>query len=112
MSDQAELQAKVQKLQAMSQQLQQAAQQRSQMEAMGREAKAAVEALEAVADGASVYRNVGSLLIQDDRAAAITRLQDEQETMAIRVKRASEQEKQLRASLDALQSELQAAFGQ
>lgn len=113
MDDQAELQAKVQKLQAMSQQLQQTAQQRAQMEAMQREGTAAIEVLESLADDATVYRNVGSLLVQDTgRDAALARIKDDQETMVIRIKRAKDQETQLRDTLEKLQAELQKAFGQ
>lgn len=111
MSDQAELQAKVQQLQQLSGQLQQAAQQRQQFEAIVHESKASIEALEALADDATVYRNIGSLLVQDEgKAAAVARIQDELETMEIRVKRAKEQENQLRQTLDKLQKELQAKF--
>lgn len=111
MSDQAQLQAKVQQLQQMSQQLQQAAQQRMQFESVLHEGKASIEALESLADDALVYRNIGSLLVQDEgKAAAITRIQDDLETMEIRVKRAKDQEAQLREALDKLQKELQASF--
>lgn len=111
MTDQAELQAKVQQLQQLSGQLQQAAQQRQQFEAIVHESKASIEALEGLADDATVYRNIGSLLVQDEgKAAAITRIQDELETMEIRVKRAKDQESQLRQTLDKLQKELQASF--
>ncbi len=111
MEDQAAMQAKVQKLQTMSGQMQQVAQQRMQMEAMVSEAKGAIEVLEGLADDATIYRNIGSLLVQDEgRDAAVTRIKDELETMEIRVKRAKDQEGQLREALDELQKELQAAF--
>lgn len=113
MTDQAELQAKVQKLQTMGAQMQQLAQQRSRFEAMQSEAKRAIEALEGLADDATVYRNVGSLLVQDSgRDDAVARLKDELETLEIRTKRAKDQEAQMRTSLESLQKELQAAFGQ
>lgn len=111
MSDQAALQAKVQQLQQMSQQLQQVSQQRMQFESVLHEGKASIEALEGLADGATIYRNIGSLLVQDaGKAEAIARIQDDLETMEVRVKRSKDQEAQLRAALDKLQKELQASF--
>ncbi len=107
----ADLQAQVQRLQQMSQQLQQASQQRMQMEAMLNEGTRAVTELEELAEDATVYRNVGSYLVQDaGRDAAVARIKDDAETMAIRIKRTKAQEEQLRESLDALQNQLQSAF--
>lgn len=111
MADQAELQAQVQQLQQLSQQLQQLTQQRMQMEAIQNENQRAVKELEELPEDATVYRNVGSYLVQDaGRDAAVERLRDEAETMEVRVKRAKSQEEQLRNSLEQLQNKLQAAF--
>ena len=109
--DQAKLQAKVQQLQSLATQLQQLSQQRGQMEAMQHDSNAALEALATLADGGAVYRSIGSLLIQDDRDAAVGRIKDDVETMQVRIKRATQQEGQLREALEKLQSELQASFG-
>lgn len=105
-----DLQQKVQQLQQMSQQLQAISGQRQQYEAIKAEAEMAIEALEALPEGATVYRNVGSLLVQDEGAAALTRLKDELETMEIRIKRTKGQEEELRTALEALQNKLQEAF--
>lgn len=111
--DQAELQQQVQQLQMMAQQLQQVSQQVQQFEALKSESDHAIEVLEGLGDDATVYRNIGSLLVQDEgKAAAVARIKDEMETMDIRIKRAKGQEEELRKSLDALQEKLQAAFGQ
>lgn len=111
MAEGLELQQQVQQLQQMSQQLQQVAGQRQQFEAIVAESEMAIEALEGLADDATVYRNVGSLLLQDaGKDAAIKRLKDEMETMEIRVKRVKGQEDELRKAIDALQEKLQAAF--
>ncbi len=105
-----ELQQQVQQLQQMSQQLQQVAGQRQQFEAIVAESEMALEALEGLADGAAVYRNVGSLLVQDDKDAAGKRIADDMETMQVRIKRVKGQEEQLRKAIDDLQEKLQAAF--
>ncbi len=106
-----ELQAKIQHLQALSQQLQSIGQQRAQFEAMKAEAEQALEALGEVADDAQVFRSVGGLLLQDDKAAATTRLGDDVETMEVRVKRLRGQEEEVTKTLQSLQDELQQALG-
>jgi len=106
-----ELQQQLVQLQNLSQQLQQAQQQRLQFEAMKHETDAAIEAIEALADDAPVYRSLGSLLVKDTgKADVLTRLKDEQETLEIRVKRAKGQEDQLRESATQLQAKLQKAL--
>ncbi len=107
----ADLQQQVQQLQQMSQQLQSITGQRQQFEALKAEAEMAIEALDGLDADAAVYRNVGSLLIQDaSKDAALARLKDDLETMDIRIKRISGQEAELKKTLDALQVKLQAAF--
>ncbi len=106
-----DLQQQVQQLQQMSQQLQSVTGQRQQFEALQAEAEMAIEALEGLADDAAVYRNVGSMLIQDaSKDAAMTRLKDDLETMEVRIKRVKAQEDELKKSVDAMQAKLQAVF--
>ncbi len=111
MADKADLQQQVQQLQQMSQQLQSVTGQRQQYEALEAEAQMAIEALEGLPADAAVYRNVGSMLIQDaSKDAAQARLKDDLETMEVRIKRIKMQEAELKKSLEALQAKLQAAF--
>ncbi len=106
-----ELQQQVQQLQQMSQQLQQVAGQRQQFEAIVAESEMALEALGELADDATVYRNIGSLLVQDaGKDAAIKRITDDMETMQVRLKRVKGQEDELRKAIEGLQEKLQAAF--
>ncbi len=82
-----------------------------QMEAMLNENTRAAGELEELAEDATIYRNVGSYLVQDaGRDAAVARLKDDAETMEIRIKRTKGQEEQLREALEELQTKLQAAF--
>ncbi len=107
----ADLQQQVQQLQQMSQQLQSVSGQRQQFEGLQAEAEMAIEALEGLGPDAAVYRNVGSMLIQDaSKDAAMARLKDDLETMEVRIKRIKAQEVELKKALDALQAKLQAAF--
>lgn len=106
----AELQEKIRQLQAAGQQVQMLAQQRSQMEAMANESRRALEALEAVDSEAAVYRNLGSLMVSEDRDHALERLKDEAETLDVRLKRVKEQENSLSEQLKALEAEIQKAL--
>lgn len=106
-----ELQQKIQTLQGLGSQLQQVSQQRQQMDLMKSEADRARKALEALPDDAPVYRNVGSLMVGDSKATALARINDEGETLAIRIKRMKDQETAMEAQFTGLQSELQKALG-
>lgn len=105
-----ELQQDIQNFQALSGQMQGLSQQRRQFEMMQAEAERAVEALSGMEDGATVYRSIGSLMIQEKKATAEARLKEDLETMELRVKRAKDQEKQLQETLEKLQQKLQKAL--
>lgn len=104
------LQEKIQRLQGLGAQLQAASQQRAQFEMMQKESERAHKALDALADDSVVFRSVGSLLVKDDRKAALERLEEEGETLQIRLKRVKEQENELQAQFEGLQNELQKAL--
>ncbi len=106
-----ELQQKIQTLQGLGAQLQQLGQQRQQMEMLRSESDRARKALESAADDAPVFRTVGGLMIGDSKEAALSRLNDEAETLEIRLKRAKDQEAQLEEQFNSLQGELQSALG-
>jgi prefoldin beta subunit len=106
-----ELQQKIQTLQGLGQQLQSVGQQRQQMDLLKSETERARKAMEALAEDAVVYRNIGAFMVQDDRNAALTRLTDDGETLEIRLKRAKDQEAQMQGQFESLQAELQKALG-
>jgi prefoldin beta subunit len=105
------VQQQLAQLQSQGSQLQATQQQRAQFEAMKAEGDQAVAALEALADDAPVYRNVGAFLVKEPgKAAALARLKEDQETLEIRIARLQKQEAALRESLQALQAKLQGAL--
>jgi prefoldin beta subunit len=105
------VQQQLAQLQQQNAQLQAVAQQRAQFEAMRAEGEQALHALEALADDAPVYRSVGAFLVREPgKAAAVSRLKEDQETLDIRIARLQKQEAALRESLQALQSKLQSAL--
>lgn len=107
-----QVQQQLANLQAMNQQLQATMQQRAQFEAMKAEAEQALEALSSLPDDAAVYRSVGALLMKDTKKAAHDRLKEDAETMEVRLSRVQKQESQLKESLQALQTKIQAALKQ
>ncbi len=106
-----ELQQQIQTLQGMGAQLQQLASQRQQMELMKSEQDRAAKVLQDLPEDAPVFRSVGSLMVGDNRNDALARLQDDGETLAIRLKRMKEQEEAMEEQFQQLQSQLQKALG-
>lgn len=97
-------------LQNVQSQLQMTLQQRQQIDFQLKEQARAVEELGTVAEETPVYRNVGSLLIKTDGPAAVKkRLEDESETLQIRLKGLEKQEGRLKEKASELQSKVQAA---
>jgi len=107
-----ELQNQVQDLQRLGSQYQATQQQRQQYEVMKYEAEAALEALKGVEDSVAVFRAIGSIMIQEDKAAAVARLTDESETMEVRIERTKKQEEIMRNQVTTLQKKIQAALPQ
>lgn len=107
-----DLQHKIQTLQAIGAQLQQVGQQKQQMEMLQSETERAKKALSELDDDAKVYRNVGAFMIEETRAKALSRVEDDAETLGVRLKRFNDQEKQMQDQFESLQDELQKALGQ
>lgn len=105
------VQQQLAQLQQQNQQLQATAQQRAQFEAMKAEGEQALQALEALADDAPVYRSVGAFLVKEKgKADAVARLKEDQETLEIRIARLQKQESMLREAMQGLQAKLQGAL--
>lgn len=106
-----QLQDQLQQLTNLQQQLQVAQQQRAQIEFQVREAERALEELSRVEDGAPVYRSVGALLVRTEGKAAVQkRLQEEKETLEVRLTGYQKQEGRLKEKATELQSKVQAAL--
>src|SRR5688572_28605072 len=105
-----QMQQQLAQLQSLNGQLQQTMQQKAQFEAMKHESEQALEALQALPDGAAVYRSVGALLLKDEKKAALDRLKEDAETMEVRVNRLNKQESALKESMASLQAKLQASL--
>lgn len=105
-----QMQQQLTQLQSLNGQLQGTLQQKAQFEAMKSESEQALEALNALADDATVYRSVGALLVKDNKPDALARLKDDAETLEVRLVRLAKQEASLKESMASLQAKLQASL--
>ncbi|PKK85185.1 MAG: prefoldin subunit beta [Thermoplasmata archaeon HGW-Thermoplasmata-1] len=100
-------------LQQFQQQLQVVSQQRNQMEMQGREIEKALDALEKLEDGATVYKNVGALFVKTGGKKEVSdELGESKETLEVRIKSLEKQEARLKESLIEMQSKLRSAMNQ
>ena len=105
------VQNQIAQFQQLTQQIQMVATQKIQIEAQVRELEKTVQELEKVGDDSSVYRNVGSLLIQGkDKAALLNELKEQKETAEVRVKTLDRQDKHLRERHQNLQQQITQAL--
>jgi prefoldin beta subunit len=86
------------------------ASQRQQLELLMLETKKAVEALEKAPQGAAVYRSVGPLLLRASREELKKELEEERETLELRVKTLERQEERVTERLRELQQKLEEAL--
>lgn len=99
-------------LQQLREQAQVVIAQRQQLEAAASETERTVEALKKADPTANVYRGVGSVLVQvKDRDTLVKELEEEKETLDVRLQSAKRNETRLKERMTALQQEIQAALG-
>ncbi|HLE96682.1 MAG TPA: prefoldin subunit beta [Candidatus Thermoplasmatota archaeon] len=107
-----QVQNQLMQLQQLRDQTQAVAVQRSQLEAAARELESTLGALSSTPADAAIYRASGSLLVEvKDRDVLKKGLEDEKETMEVRLQSAKKNEARLRERMTALQQELQAVLG-
>jgi prefoldin beta subunit len=107
------LQNQIAQFQQLQQQLQSVLSQKFRMEAQLRETQMTIEELNKSAEDVAIYRNVGSLLIKaSDKASVLKDVEDDKETLEIRIKTLDRQEKALRDKYNTMQDQLSKALGQ
>lgn len=105
------VQNQIAQFQQLAQRIQMVTTQKMQFDAQVRELDGAVKELEKTPEGASVFKNVGSLLIQvKDRAALIEEKKEQKETVEVRVKTLDRQDKTLRERHQNLQKQITEAL--
>lgn len=105
------LQEQLEQLQKLQNQLAVAQQQRQQLEYQVKESERALEELKQVADDAPVYRSVGAILFKTaGKKDVLTKLEEEKESLEIRLRGFQKQESRVKEQAQELQSKLQAAL--
>lgn len=97
----------IERLQNLQDQAQQVVVQKNEAERSLKEAQNATEALEDVESDATMYRQVGSLLVETDRETAADDLQERIDQLEIRVETLRKQEERVESQFEDLQAELQ-----
>ncbi len=107
------LQNQIAQFQQLQQQLQSVLSQKFRMEAQLREVQMTIDELNKSAEDVTIYRNVGSLLIKaSDKASVLKDVEDDKETLGIRIKSLDRQEKTMRDKYNAMQEQISKALGQ
>jgi len=111
-----EVSPKIQNQLAQFQQLQQQLQailgQKYQMEAQMKEMERTVEELNKTTDDVPIYKSVGSLMIKaKDKTTVLKEIEDDRESLGVRVKTLDRQEKYMRERYQSLQDQLSKALG-
>jgi prefoldin beta subunit len=106
------IQNQLAQFQQLQQQLQAILGQKYQMEAQMKETERTVEELNKTADDVPIYKSVGSLLIKaKDKVAVLKEIEDDKESLGVRIKTLDRQEKYMRDRYQSLQDQLSKALG-
>lgn len=108
-----QVQNQVAQLQELQSQHQATLQQKQQIESRVRELERSLEEIQDADPDAPIFRSVGGLLIKvRDRDELIEELEDEKETLSVRLNSVKKQEERVESKIEQLQSNLQQALGQ
>jgi prefoldin beta subunit len=97
-------------LQQLQQQLQTVISQKAQYDLAVREAKRAQEALKDLPDNAEVFMNIGTVLVQQQKAKVEASLTEKVETLEIRIKSLEKQEKAMQTKFEQLTAQVKEAL--
>lgn len=107
-----QLQNQINQFRQLQQQLQVITAQRVQLETRLKEIEVTLEELSKADEAAPIYKSIGSLLIRaKDREEVRKELEDQKETLSIRVKTLEKQEKTLAERYERMQQQLAQALG-
>lgn len=106
------LQNQIAQFQQLQQQLQSLLSQKFRLEAQLREANMTLEELGKSPEDVTIYKSVGSLLIKaSDKASVQKDVEDDKETLEVRIKTLERQEKIMRDKYQVMQDQLSKALG-
>jgi prefoldin beta subunit len=105
------VQNQIAQFQQLQQQLQAVLNQKFQMDAQVKEMQRTVDELNKTAEDVVIYKSIGSLLIKaENKAKVLSEIEEDKETMEVRVKTLERQEKSLRDRYQVLQDQLNKAL--
>ncbi|WP_297420338.1 prefoldin subunit beta [Thermococcus sp.] len=102
-----QVQAMLGQLESYQQQLQLVVQQKQKVQLELTEAKKALEEIEKVEYGTTIYKTVGTLIVKTDKAKAVEELKEKVETLEVRLGALERQEKKLNDKLKELTAQIQ-----
>ena len=105
-----QIQQQLAMFQQIQQQLQQVSSQKMQYEMTLRETKRAQEELAAVADDAVVFASAGSVLMQKNKSVVVADLQENVDSLELRISSLEKQEKAMTTKASQLQKQIQDAI--
>ncbi len=97
-------------LQQVQQQLQTVVSQKAQYELTVREARRAVDDLGEAPEDATVYMNVGSIMMQQNKDKVLASLNERIETLELRIRSLEKQEKALQGKFEQLSAQIKGAL--
>ncbi len=106
-----EAQEKLEQLQDLQETAQQVAAQKNQAETTLNETRNALETLEDVDEGTTMYREAGELLIETDHENANDELSEKVDSLEVRLETLKKQEERVQTQFEELQEELQQMLG-
>ena len=111
-----QLQNQIQELQQLQQRYEILLQQKAQLDKNVREIGKAIEELDKLAEGAAVYKSIGSILLSSDKNGLKEELVEKKETFEMRLKTIERQEGRTKTAFEEkrtkVQSALQSQMGQ
>ena len=102
-----EAQEKIEELQDLQETTEQLAAQKGQAETSLNEAKTALDALEDIDEDATMYREIGELMVKTDYADASESLSEKVDSLEVRVEQLAKREERTHEQFEELQEELQ-----
>jgi prefoldin beta subunit len=103
----ANVQQQIAQFQMMQQQAQAVSSQKVQMELQLKEMEHSISELKKLKKDAEVYESIGAILIKKSKTKITTDLKERKETLELRIKTLTKQEKDVQAKLMEMQTEIQ-----
>lgn len=105
-----QIQHQLTQFQQTQQRAQALATQRKQLEANLRETERALEELEGLEEGATLYKGVGEIMAETSSSNAREELEDRKETLDLRVKTVERQQERLNKKMEEMRAKIQDAL--